>query len=75
VPLTSGAEADDAMRESMGYNYSIYLMAGMPYLLLVSVGGFFVYYGLRKKPAADPPPQGGAEGLSPCPPESTAEDL
>ena len=73
MPETSGAEAEDATRESMGYNYSIYLLAGMPYLLLGSVGGYFVYLGLRKKPPTDDPLQAGEGGLSPCPPPSTDE--
>jgi hypothetical protein len=53
VPATSGAEEDDATREARAYNNSIYLMAGMPYLLL---GGFtaWVYRGLRRQA------QGGA---------------
>src|SRR5260370_26105222 len=51
----------------MGYNYSIYLMAGMPYLLLASVGGFFVYLGLRNKPTTDDPLQAGDGGASPPP--------
>jgi hypothetical protein len=52
VPATSGAEEDDATREARAYNNSIYLMAGMPYVLL---GGFtaWVYRGLRRKAVAE----------------------
>jgi hypothetical protein len=62
----------------MGYNYSIYLMAGAPYLLLAGFG-LLVYRSLNKtaaleQHAADDPPQDGAGGLSPCPPPSTDED-
>lgn len=51
---TSGAEENDQMREAQGYNNSIYLMVGMPYLML-SVLGFVVYRGLRQHAAAQPP--------------------
>jgi hypothetical protein len=48
VTAGSGAEEDDAQREARAYNDSIYLMAGMPYVLL---GGFsyWVYRGLRRQ--------------------------
>ena len=39
---------DDPFREDRAFNYSIYLMVGMPYLLLGAVG-FFVYRGLRRR--------------------------
>jgi hypothetical protein len=50
VPASSGQEdeeADAAVRISAAYNASIYLMVGVPYLLL---GGlvFFVMRGLKK---------------------------
>jgi hypothetical protein len=48
VPDTSGAEAIDAERESQGYNRSIYLMAGMPYLLLGGMG-LLIYRGYRRQ--------------------------
>ena len=51
---TSGAEEIDQMREAQAYNTSIYLMVGMPYLML-SVLGFVVYRGLRQHAAAQPP--------------------
>ncbi len=38
VPSTTDAEEDDQTREARAYNSSIYLMAGMPYLLLGMVG-------------------------------------
>ncbi len=43
------------MRESMAYNYSIYLMAGAPYLLLAGFGGL-VYCSLRRKAALEQQP-------------------
>jgi hypothetical protein len=48
VPDTSAAEAKDAERESTGYNQSIYLMAGMPYLLLGGMG-LLIYRGYRRQ--------------------------
>jgi hypothetical protein len=70
---SSGAEEydTDPAREARAYNNSIYLMVGMPYLLLGAFG-FYVYRGLKKNQAAraaagDP----GMEGL-PCPLPSTA---
>jgi hypothetical protein len=54
VQQTSGAEENDQMREAQGYNSSIYLMVGMPYLML-SVLGFVVYRGLRKHAASQQP--------------------
>jgi hypothetical protein len=44
---TSGADEEDATREARAYNNSIFLMAGMPYLMLGGVG-FWVYRGLRR---------------------------
>jgi hypothetical protein len=52
VPATSGAEAEDAMREAQAYNNSIYVMAGMPYLLFGGVS-VWVYRGLRRKALAE----------------------
>ena len=52
VPQAAGAEALDQSRESAAYNFSIYLMAGMPFLLLTS-GGFWVYRGLKRVAAAE----------------------
>jgi hypothetical protein len=52
VQDASGAEVEDQLREASAYNMSIYVMAGMPYLLLVGVG-LFVYRGLKRKAAAD----------------------
>lgn len=40
---TSGGEEDDPMREAKAYSASIYLMAGMPYLLLGGLGGMFYH--------------------------------
>ncbi len=39
------------MREAQAYNSSIYLMVGMPYLML-SVLGFVVYRGVQRHNAA-----------------------
>ena len=44
---TSGSEADDPLQEARAYNNSIYLMVGMPYLLLGTVG-FLIYRGHKK---------------------------
>jgi hypothetical protein len=55
VPDTSAAEKADAERESTGYNQSIYLMAGMPYLLLGGMG-LLIYRGYRRQ-AKNRPPQ------------------
>ena len=52
MPSTSGAEASDQQRESEGYNESIYLMAGTPYLCLAVVS-FLVYRAFRRKRLAD----------------------
>jgi hypothetical protein len=52
---SSGADEEDATREARAYNNSIYLMAGMPYLMLGGVG-FWVYRGIRRHNALTPPP-------------------
>lgn len=75
VPNSSGAEEEDQYRLARAYNNSIYLMAGMPYLLVGGVG-YLVYRGLKRRalaerltaeaPATSPP-----EGL-PCPPLTAA---
>jgi hypothetical protein len=52
VTETSGADEDDAMREARAYNNSIYLMAGMPYLML-SGFSYWVYRGLRRRSLAE----------------------
>jgi len=48
VPDTSGAEALDQEREARAYNHSIYLMVGMPYLLLGGLG-LMIYRGYRRQ--------------------------
>jgi hypothetical protein len=53
VPSSSGAEEDDQLREAQAYNSSIYLMVGMPYLLLGTVG-FLIYRGVRKNGRSEP---------------------
>jgi hypothetical protein len=65
VPATSGSgdeEADTNQNNAVAYNQSIYLMVGMPYLLL---GGltFLIYRGLKKnqefyRAQGRPDPQG-----------------
>jgi hypothetical protein len=52
VPADSGAEESDAMREARAYNNSIYLMAGMPYLMLGGIS-YWVYRGLRRRALAE----------------------
>jgi hypothetical protein len=80
VPSTSGSEAEDQAREARAYNQSIYLMVGMPYLLLGTVG-YLVYRGLKQKAlleqnsvsAAGPPLSPGApdgQGDRSCSPRS-----
>jgi len=61
----------DPVNEASAYNQSIYLMVGMPYLLLGAFS-FYVYRGLKKNRAARAVAGGpGTEGL-PCPLPSTA---
>ena len=52
MPSSSGAEEADKQREAEAYNYNIYLMVAVPYLLVAAVG-FFVYRGLRRKALAE----------------------
>lgn len=52
VQATSGAEALDRKREALGYNYSIYLMLAMPYLLIGGLG-FLIYRGVKLRDAAN----------------------
>ena len=68
----SGAEGrPDTSREARAYNHSIYLMVGMPYLLL-GVVGFLIYRGVKKNQAARlASAAAGPEGHS-CAPPSTA---
>lgn len=56
---TSGAEAEDQLREARAWNYSIYLMISVPYLL-VGTFGYMVYRGLKQKPL--PPDDTLADG-------------
>jgi hypothetical protein len=76
VQNSSGSEEnEDPLAEARAYNRSIYLMVGMPYLLLGAFG-FLIYRGLRQKALADQQagrlPQPGEGDLS-CPPRSVAE--
>jgi hypothetical protein len=72
APSSGSEEFDtDPAREASAYNNSIYLMVGMPYLLL-GVFGFMVYRGVNKNRAAQQAAGGpGTEGY-PCPLPSTA---
>jgi hypothetical protein len=63
VPATSGANEEDQTRLARGYNNSIYLMAGMPYFLLGTVG-YLVYRRLRNADPSALPPQDQAQSLS-----------
>ena len=59
MPTTSGSEDVDPAALARAYNHSIYLMVGMPYVLLGALG-FLVYRGLRQRPGPrpqDPPGQ------------------
>jgi hypothetical protein len=59
---TSSSEGGDPLQEARAYNRSIYLMAGMPYLLL-GIVGFKVYRELKKRAAK--PAQTDSGGLDP----------
>jgi len=52
VPATSGAGEEDSERLAHAYNNSVYLMVGMPYLLLGTVS-FLVYRHLRFRPGQE----------------------
>ena len=65
-----GTEGEEINNAPTAYNASIYLMAGMPYLLLGSVG-FLIYRGCQKNavsrqegpaPAAPGPESDGLDG-------------
>jgi LPXTG-motif cell wall-anchored protein len=58
VQQSSGAEEDDQMREAQAYNSSIYVMVGMPYLMLGAFG--FVVYRKFKQYNAGPTPGDGS---------------
>jgi hypothetical protein len=71
---TSGAEEEDQYREARAYNHSIYLMVGMPYLLL-GVLGYKIYRGLKQKALAESRAAvqaPAAQGDRPCPAPSVA---
>jgi hypothetical protein len=79
APLSDGEESDE-QRLGRAYNHSIYLMVGMPYLLLGTVG-WLVYRGLRQRaglaplaehssPATGPGPANATGGSQPCSPPS-----
>ncbi len=51
VPQKSDAEETDQQREASAYNFSIFLMAGTPFLLLAGFG-FRVVRALRRQSAA-----------------------
>jgi hypothetical protein len=71
VTETSGAEADDQLREAAAYNANIYLMVSMPYLLLGAVG-VAVYRSKRQHgPGGAAQRPGG--GQQPCPDIPPAE--
>lgn len=48
VANSSGAEDTDQMREARAYNNSIYIMVGMPYIL-VGGFGFAIYRHLKQR--------------------------
>jgi hypothetical protein len=71
---SSGAEDEDQYREARAYNHSIYLMVGMPYLLL-GVLGFKVYRGFKQKALAESRAATqvpASPGDRPCPTPSVA---
>ena len=66
MPQASGAEDIDQTREAAAYNSSIYLMAGMPFLLVAGFG-FGVYRSLNKREG------GGDAPLTPPSPPASGE--
>ena len=60
----------DPFQEARAYNHAIYLMVGMPYLLLGTVG-FLIYRAFKQKAAADL----AAEVQKPCQDLSPGERL
>jgi hypothetical protein len=77
VPQASGAEENDQARAAAAYNTSIYLMAGMPFLLVAGVG-FWVGRALYRQATAEslaaaqrPADEGGRS----CSLPSHADDL
>jgi hypothetical protein len=48
LTVTSGSDDDDPLQEAKAYGNSIYLMVGMPYVLLGGVG-FLIYRGYKHK--------------------------
>src|SRR5258706_16371813 len=79
VTDTSGADAVDQERESAAYNRSIYLMVGMPYLLLGGLG-LMIYRGYRRQAkefaqrTADAETGGNGHVLPPLP-ANPSEDI
>ena len=67
---------NDPFKEAQAYNYSIYLMVGMPYLLL-GIVGFKVYRGLKQKALAEQESAGlvpaGGQGEHSCSDPSPVE--
>jgi len=62
--------SSDPFQEARAYNHAIYLMVGMPYLLLGTVG-FLIYRAFKQKEATDL----AAEVQKPCPDLSHGEHL
>ena len=75
VPQKSDAEETDQQREASAYNFSIFLMAGTPFLLLAGFG-FRVVRALRRHSASVSLAAPGAadEGGRPWYPLSPADD-
>lgn len=67
----------DPFREAKAYNMSIYMMIGMPYLLL-SVVGFLIYRGLKRNAEWQQNLEGegpiDSQGESECPPITSLDD-
>jgi hypothetical protein len=71
VPADSGTELEeDQARLSRAYNHSIYLMLGVPYLAVATVG-FMVYRHLRVRAAWQQRLLDSARPLPPGPPPPT----
>ncbi len=52
IPESSQVDEDGRIREAQAYNWSIYLMVSVPYLLFGGVS-FLVYRGLKQRARAE----------------------
>lgn len=64
IPNSSSVEDEDQARLARAYNRSIYLMVGMPYLLVGAVG-YLVYRQVRLRAVLEVPTESVARPISP----------